>query len=118
MKMVTHLTCMTSRRELLFKTYLFCQRKLEDILIKLKDKSPQEHWVFVFLERRGIQASPRGISSFQLRCHSWGAGYIEKKRGAISLTSSLGTLATLSQLFKALNPQTTGPVLRNLPVIC
>jgi len=44
---------MTSRRELLFKTYLFCQRKLEDILIKLKDKSPQEHWVFVFLERRG-----------------------------------------------------------------
>ena len=64
MKMVAHLTCMTPRRELLFKTYLFCQRELEDIPSKLKDKSPQEHWMFVFLKRRGIQASPRGISSF------------------------------------------------------
>lgn len=63
-----------------FKTYLFCQRELEDILIKLKDKSPQEHWKLV-LGKEGIQASPRGISSFQLRCHSWGQGSLRKRRG-------------------------------------
>ena len=70
MKMVTHLTYMTPGRELFFfffNTPLFCHQELKALQSKRKASLPKNTGTFVFPERSVIQASSKGILTFQLR---------------------------------------------------